>query len=110
MTTFNENLNIGHGATFSEHATNYRINLNGVSMSTESNRVVFSYGDKKKTLVLGPETTVEGTPIYADANGNVTLPANLYLQPTAKIVIAGVEMSVNSDGRLMIGDYELWVQ
>jgi hypothetical protein len=79
-------------------------------MSTENNGVVFSYGDKKKTLVLGPETTVEGTPIYADANGNVTLPANLYLQPTAKIVITRVIMSVNSDKRLMIGDYELWVQ
>jgi hypothetical protein len=75
-----------------------------------SNKVVFEYGEKKKTLMLGPETTVEGTPIYADANGHVYLPANLYLQPTAKIFIGGVELTVNGNGRLMIDDYELWIQ
>jgi hypothetical protein len=107
MTTFNENLTIGYGGTFSAHATNYKINLNGTSLSTGNNKVVFSYGDKKHTL---PLTEEEGIPIYADARGNVKLPANLYLAGTSKIMFGEIELSVNKEGRLMVGDYELWVE
>jgi hypothetical protein len=62
MAVFNNNMSIGHGSHVRENATDFKLSLNGVSVSANSKQVVFSSGGKKKTLVMDESVLIEPKP------------------------------------------------
>jgi hypothetical protein len=81
MTTFNESVDIGHGPTFTEHATDYKLSLNGVSVSAGGSQVVFASGGKSRTLVIGEADNA----VCADKDGNVSISGNLTVGKKLKL-------------------------
>jgi hypothetical protein len=52
MAVFNNNMTIGHGSHVKESATDFKLSLNGVSVSANSKQIVFASGNRKKTLLM----------------------------------------------------------
>jgi hypothetical protein len=95
MAVFNNNMTIGHGSHVKESATDFKLSLNGVSVSANSKQIVFMSGNRKKTLLMDESVLSAPRP----GKPNMEEGKTEYVRKISFVDSSGrnVEMKINDD-------------